>query len=202
MRIGIAVGVIVFLNAAGWAPPARALPADHTAQEQAMYDELMKMSGPEDAAKAALAKKYGKTTAQVTEILNRVQRDMYAPAPKKTAPAATKSTARPSEGVALAAVGALLGGNKLGVTGSDLSTMPNPKGAGLFVYAPKTRFGGVERKLVWLVFDSAQVYALNGAAKDVTPRAAWPREAPPAVWAKSGLNPTSPAEALAVVFGN
>jgi hypothetical protein len=82
-----------------------------------------------------------------------------------------------------------------------LRSRPNPKGDGTFVYVPKTRFYGVERKVVWLVIDN-QAYPLNGATRGtVTPRLAWPREAPAAVWQRTGLDPYWAAEANGIVFG-
>lgn len=94
-----------------------------------------------------------------------------------------------------------LADNKLGITPSDLRSLPNPRGEGTFVYCPTTRFGGVERLVVWLVLNS-QAVPLNGATKgSVTPSLPWPREVPAEQWGKSGLDPYSPSEALTIVFG-
>jgi hypothetical protein len=93
-----------------------------------------------------------------------------------------------------------LGGNKLGIVATDLMTKKNPKGEGFFVYVPKTRFSGVERLVLWLVLDD-RAYPLNGPSKDTTPNLPWPREADQQSWAKTGLNPYSPNEAIAIVFG-
>jgi hypothetical protein len=102
---------------------------------------------------------------------------------------------------AISVVGRALQSNKFGVTVADLKTKPNPKGAGTFVYCPKTQFQGVERLLIWLVVDGT-AFPLNGATKGaVTPSLAWPREAPKELWSKTGLDPYSPAEALRIVFG-
>lgn len=54
---------------------------------------------------------------------------------------------------------------KLGVSKSDLDVKINPKGQGVFVYVPQTRFNGVSRYLLWLVIDD-QGFALNGASKN------------------------------------
>jgi len=89
--------------------------------------------------------------------------------------------------------------NDLGVGGREFRTKPNPKGAGVFVCDPRTRFHGVERKLIWLVVHD-EAYALNGASKNLTPTLKWPREADPKVWKSTGLDPYSPQEALAIVF--
>lgn len=89
--------------------------------------------------------------------------------------------------------------NDLGVGGREFRTKPNPKGAGVFVYDPRTRFHGVERKLIWLVVHD-EAYPLNGASKNLSPTLKWPREADPKVWKSTGLDPYSPQEALAIVF--
>ncbi len=91
--------------------------------------------------------------------------------------------------------------NKLRVSGREFRTKPNPKGAGIFVYDPRTRFNGVERYLIWLVVND-EAYALNGASKKLTPSLKWPREAAPEVWKATGLDPYSASEAIKIVFGS
>ncbi|HBP89693.1 MAG TPA: hypothetical protein DD706_18555 [Nitrospiraceae bacterium] len=58
--------------------------------------------------------------------------------------------------------------NKLDVGGREFKTKPNPKGEGVFVYDPRTRFSGVERNLIWIVLDDV-AYPLNGPSKMLTP---------------------------------
>lgn len=91
--------------------------------------------------------------------------------------------------------------NKLRVAGWEFRTKPNPKGAGVFVYDPRTRFHGVERYLIWLVVND-DAYPLNGASKNLTPSLKWPREAAPEVWKTTGLDPYSASEAIKIVFGS
>ena len=94
-----------------------------------------------------------------------------------------------------------LAGNKLGIEVEDLRSLPNPRGQGTFVYCTTTRFSGVERYVIWLVLGD-QAFPLNGATKgSVTPSLPWPREAPAEQWKATGLDPYSPSEALAIVFG-
>lgn len=97
-------------------------------------------------------------------------------------------------------VASSLGSNKLGVSASDLREKPNPKGDGVFVYVPKTRFSGVERFVIWMVIDG-QAYPLNGATKDVTPNLKWPREAPDSVWRRTNIDRFMASEAIEIVFG-
>lgn len=95
-----------------------------------------------------------------------------------------------------------LAGNKLGIKAEDLRSLPNPRGQGTFVYCPTTRFSGVERKVIWLVL-ADQAFPLNGATKgSVTPSLPWPREVPEEQWSVTGLDPYSPSDALAIVFGD
>ena len=108
-------------------------------------------------------------------------------------------------GVAIAAettdvVASQLGSNKLGIVATDLLTKDNPRGEGIFVYVPKTRFSGVERRILWLVLNG-EAFALNGATKGVTPDIKWPREAEPEKWSKTGLSPHMATEAIEIVFG-
>ena len=91
--------------------------------------------------------------------------------------------------------------NKLNVTSSDLRAKKNPKGDGVFVYVPQTRFSGVERYVIWLVVD-AKGYALNSPSKMVTPSLPWPRDADEATWNKTGINKFNGAsEAIDILFG-
>ena len=91
--------------------------------------------------------------------------------------------------------------NDLGVSGREFKTKTNPKGEGVFVYDPRTRFSGVSRNLLWLVVDH-QAYPLNGPSKTLTPRLRWPREADPKGWEKTGLNAYVATEAIEIVFGS
>ncbi len=91
--------------------------------------------------------------------------------------------------------------NKLGVGGAEFRTKPNPKGKGVFVYDPRTKFHGAERRLIWLVLDE-QAYPLNGPSKMLTPRLKWPREIDPKIWKTTGLDPYMATEALAIAFSD
>jgi hypothetical protein len=91
--------------------------------------------------------------------------------------------------------------NNLKVGGAEFKTKPNPKGTGVFVYDPRTRFNGVQRNLVWLVIED-EAYPLNGPSKTLTPELKWPREAAPSLWKQTGLDPYSATEALKIVFGS
>ncbi len=90
--------------------------------------------------------------------------------------------------------------NKLKIEVKDLRSKDNPKGEGVFVYVPQTRFYGVKRNIIWLVIEG-QAYPLNGPTKTLISSLAWPREAPEEVWDKTGLNPYTPTEAIEIVFG-
>jgi hypothetical protein len=90
--------------------------------------------------------------------------------------------------------------NKLKVGGAEFKTKPNPKGVGVFVYDPRTRFNGVQRNLVWLVIQD-EAYPLNGTSKTLTPGLKWPREVEPKLWKQTGLDPYSATEAIKIVFG-
>src|SRR5688572_6066929 len=72
------------------------------------------------------------------------------------------------EANALRFVSAAIESNKLNVTPNDLKTKKNPKGDGVFIYVPQTKYFGVERYLIWVVLDS-KAYALNSPTKMVTP---------------------------------
>ncbi len=84
---------------------------------------------------------------------------------------------------------------------TDLRSKDNPKSEGIFVYVPQDRFYGVKRNFIWLVIEG-QAYPLNGPSKKLTPSLTWPREAPEAVWDKTGLNPYVATEAIEIVFEN
>ena len=90
--------------------------------------------------------------------------------------------------------------NKLKVGGREFKTMNNPKGEGVFVYDPRTKFNGVKRYLIWMVI-SDEAYPLNGPSKMITPSLKWPREADSEVWKSTGLSPYSTTEAIDIVFG-
>ena len=89
--------------------------------------------------------------------------------------------------------------NSLGIGGAEFRTKPNPKGKGVFVYDPRTRFSGVERNLIWVVVRD-QAHPLNGPSKMLTPSLKWPREADPVVWKSTGLDPFTATEAIKIVF--
>ena len=57
--------------------------------------------------------------------------------------------------------------NKLGVGGKEFRVRRNPVGKGCFVYDPRRRFSGVERKLVWWAIDEKTVYAINSPSNMV-----------------------------------
>jgi len=90
--------------------------------------------------------------------------------------------------------------NKLGVGGREFKTKPNPKGEGVFVYDPRTRFKGVKRILIWIVLDNT-AYPLNGPSKMITPSLSWPREVDAQLWKKTGLSPYMTTDAIEIVFG-
>lgn len=91
--------------------------------------------------------------------------------------------------------------NKLNVTSGDLKAKKNPKGDGVFVYVPQTRFFGTERYVIWMVVDS-KGYALNSPSKMVTPSLPWSRDADEVTWNKTGINKFNGAsEAIEFLFG-
>lgn len=93
-------------------------------------------------------------------------------------------------------------GNQLRVTADDLEGIKNPRGEGVFVYSPETRYDGTERLIVWLVFDG-MAYALNGPTKTVvTPALPWPypRSGTEEEWQETGLLPNPTAAAVDIVF--
>lgn len=89
--------------------------------------------------------------------------------------------------------------NDLGVRGKEFKTVNNPKGEGVLVFDPRTRFNGVERYLIWLVVND-EAYPLNGASKNLTPRLKWPREADSKTWKTTGLDPHFVTEVIEFVF--
>ena len=97
-------------------------------------------------------------------------------------------------------VASALGSNELGITASDLREKPNPKGDGVFVFVPQTRFSGVERFVIWMVIDG-EAYPLNGATKNVTPKLKWPREASDSIWQRTNIDRFLATEAIKIVFG-
>lgn len=87
--------------------------------------------------------------------------------------------------------------NGLGIASADLNTRVNTKGAGRIVYARyrTTPLDGDEIA-IWLVLGK-EVYALNNAAKIVTPKAKLPRDAPSDQWGPTNVNASlSTAELL------
>lgn len=108
--------------------------------------------------------------------------------------------ARAKSEEAIRAVAAGLGPNKLGVEPRHLLTKENPRGEGTFVYVGQTRFGAMERFVMWLVIDG-QAYAFNSPTKGLTPAHPWPREASSEAWSRTGLDRYSAAGALEIVFG-
>jgi len=115
---------------------------------------------------------------------------------------ATESTQQSSEEAsAIMLVSASIESNKIDVTSNDLRAKKNPKGDGIFVYVPKTRYSGVERYVIWMVVDS-KAFALNSPSKMVTPSLPWPRETDDVTWSKTGINKyNSASEAIEILFG-
>ena len=89
--------------------------------------------------------------------------------------------------------------NQLRVTGREFRTKANPRGDGVFVYDPRTTFGGVKRNLIWIVLGD-DAYPLNGPSKMLTPDLKWPREIPVEHWSKTGLSPYDASAAIDIVF--
>lgn len=127
---------------------------------------------------------------------NQSHSNLNAPSP------ATESSQQSSEEVnAIRLVSASIESNKLNVTSNDLKAKKNPKGDGVFVYVPQTRFSGAERYVIWMVVDS-KAYALNSPSKMVTPSLPWPRDADDTMWNKTGINKYNGAsEAIEILFG-
>lgn len=118
----------------------------------------------------------------------------------ETSPPVPPSASRADAMRAITAVGAVLDrNNQLGVTASHLRSIDNPRGDGILVYHPETRFSGVERYLIWLVLDGTP-HPLNGPSKTLTPNQPWPRDAGDR-WDATGLGQYSATDAIAIVFG-
>lgn len=111
-----------------------------------------------------------------------------------------ESVQQSAEVSAVRLVSAAIESNKLNVTPNDLKSKKNPKGDGVFVYVPQTRYSGVERYVIWMSVDS-KAYALNSPSKMVTPSLPWPRDADETTWNKTGINKYNGAsEAIEIVF--
>ena len=80
--------------------------------------------------------------------------------------------------------------NRLRVAGRDLRVKRHPNGLGCFVYEPRTRFNGVERKIVWWVSEDKAAFVVNGATAPLTPTLEY----------SLGMLPQSAAEIAAYVF--
>ena len=83
-------------------------------------------------------------------------------------------------------VGRYLPGNSIGIGQSHLRSIPNPRGAGAFVFVPEIRVAGYSRKYIWFV-RANQVVALNGAAKGLTPATPFPLDTGFQLWEGTGL---------------
>jgi len=95
---------------------------------------------------------------------DQLQNNPTSPSPSSS----TKSSQQSAEEVdAVRLISGSVESNKLNVTSSDLKAKKNPKGVGVFVYVPQTRFNGIERYVIWMVIDS-KGYALNSPSKMVT----------------------------------
>ncbi len=81
----------------------------------------------------------------------------------------------------------LLAGNRFSVRARDLALKKNPHGAGVFVYATKTRYSGVERLFLWFVRGDTAL-KLNGATHNLTPSLPFPRDASLDFWDDTGLS--------------
>ena len=93
-----------------------------------------------------------------------------------------------------AVAGLIASGNTLTISRADLATVPNPKGAGVVVYAAQGR------PALWVVVDG-RPYAMNSPAKIVTPDAPWAREAPAAIWQPTNLDPAGATSELLKLVG-
>jgi hypothetical protein len=95
----------------------------------------------------------------------------------------------------------LLAGNRFSVGVRDLRVKQNPYGSGAFVYAPETRYFGVERLFVWFVKNDTAL-KLNGATDNLTPSLPFPRDAALDFWEGTGLSEaTATSRGLDVAFG-
>jgi hypothetical protein len=69
------------------------------------------------------------------------------------------------------------------------------------VYVTKTRYSSVERLFVWFVSGRIAL-KLNGATHNLTPSLAFPRDAPPDFWEKTGLSASNATKTgLELAFG-
>ena len=124
----------------------------------------------------------------------------YTPVPTLTSLAVASNTEAPALSKSIAVVSRVLDeSNLLDIEPSDLKTMPNPKGEGVFVYSSQTRYAGVERYVIWLVIDD-RAFPLNGATKNVIPSLPFPRDAPSGLWDRTGLDMHMATEAIGIVF--
>lgn len=91
---------------------------------------------------------------------------------------------------------------ELNLEANSLRAMKNPVGEGTFVYAPQTKFSGVERHVIWLVHNDTP-YALTGAASLATPKFKTAAAATDAAWARTGINKNmAEQDAVKIVFVN
>lgn len=77
--------------------------------------------------------------------------------------------------------------NRFGVTRAELRVITNPSGGGHFVYAPETRYGGVERVFIWFVYRE-RPFKLNGATHNLTPDVPFPNVVTGEFWEGSGVD--------------
>lgn len=87
----------------------------------------------------------------------------------------------------------------LGIRATDLASMDYPRGDGVFVYSPETRYSGTERLIVWVVVGNV-AYPINGVTKGITPDLPWPRDALESTWSNTNLNAYSVSDVLEIVF--
>ncbi len=80
--------------------------------------------------------------------------------------------------------------NPLGVGGREFRVKRHPEGTGCFVYEPRTRFEGTERKFVWWVSEAREVFVVNGATTYLTPTLEYTQ----------GILPHSAMEIVAYIF--
>jgi hypothetical protein len=197
-------------------PVRSASVAGFTIREYSIYRAVIDtpMSVSEEEALRRVAKRHGITVAEAGKVVDKVMEVLsdngwfgtpeseirHASDWKGASTGALTKTPQGGSVNPLLLIGLKLTPNKLGIRESDLQTMPNPKGAGTFVFSPKTQFFGVERLILWLVLDG-KAYALNGTTKGLTPELPYPRDADGSAWAKTGLAQNDPSEALRIVFG-
>ena len=117
------------------------------------------------------------------------------------APVTAPSKPNRSEADPISIIGPLLAGNQFSVRPSDLALRKNPQGKGAFVYVTKTRYSSVERLFVWFVSGRIAL-KLNGATHNLSPSLAFPRDAPPDFWEKTGLSASNATKTgLELAFG-